>query len=112
LKATSPRGGCHAISPYWSGVGLTAHRPGAGVADDGLGRLRDHDVGVGLQDLVEDRRVVVDDDLRALEVGAREASLLPPGFSITVTVGLSMSATVWYLATFSQRVIGALPLIM
>ena len=39
-------------------------------------------------------------------------SLLPPGLVMTVTEGLLMSATVWNLATFSHRVIGALPLTM
>ena len=47
-----------------------------------------------------------------LKLARAKRSLLPPGFSITVTLGLSMSATVWNFATFSQRVIGALPLTM
>ena len=47
-----------------------------------------------------------------LKLARTKRSLLPPGFSITVTPGLSMSATVWNLATFSHFVIGALPLTM
>ena len=47
-----------------------------------------------------------------LKLARAKRSLLPPGFSITVTFGLSMSAIVWNFATFSHLAIGALPLTM
>ena len=47
-----------------------------------------------------------------LKFARAKRSLLPPGFSTTVTPGLSMSAIVWNFATFSHFVIGALPLTM
>ena len=47
-----------------------------------------------------------------LKLARAKRSLLPPGFSMTVTFGLSMSATVWNFATFSHLVIAALPLTM
>ena len=47
-----------------------------------------------------------------LLLNAIVAGILLGGFYAAVTVGLSMSAMLWNLATFSHLVIGALPLTM
>jgi hypothetical protein len=50
--------------------------------------------------------------LACLKLARAKRSLLPPGLKITRTAGLSIWATVWYLATSAQRAIGVLPLTM
>ena len=47
-----------------------------------------------------------------LKLALAKRSLLPPGLAITRTPALSMSATLWYFATSSQRASGTLPLTM
>ena len=113
--AASPRGSSQAISPYCSGLsGLTAQRPGRSfcwtiVSTDSEiitsalpFRISSKMVTLSLKTTI----------FACLKLARTKRSLLPPGFLITVTLGLLMSATVWNFATFSQRVIGALPLTM
>src|SRR6202795_2063183 len=61
-------------------VGIHGAQSGARLLlDDGLDRLRNHHVGVALEDLVENGRVVVEDnDLGLLEVRARKTLVASP----------------------------------
>ena len=111
----SSRGSIQAISPYCSGLsGLTAHRPGFSFCC--VMASADSVTKTSARFASSSSKIVTFSpcsvSLACLKLARAKRSLLPPGLKITRTSGLSMAATLWYLATSAQRAIGVLPLTM